>query len=321
MNSANAVLVVMDPVPGLKPKKDTSLGLVREAQTRGYPCFVCDVQDLSLCDGTASAQAQSLQVDLTATPFYSLGPTEQRPLSSFRWILMRKDPPVDADYIFATQLFDYAGPNTKVLNRPSTLRNINEKLAIGRFPELCAPTITSASAMTLRAFAREQGQAVMKPLDGMGGKSIFRVQGDDPNLSVVIETLTNSGRRLAMAQAYLPAISEGDKRVLMINGEPWPRLLARIPASGEARGNLAAGGRGEVRDLGPAEAHIAQTVGPWLREQGVLFAGLDVIGNRLTEINITSPTCVREIEDADGSNICAALWDAFEAADLPADKS
>ncbi len=311
------VLLVMDPVPGLKPGKDTSLGLVREAQRRGHRCFACDVHDLSLRDGTAHAQAQSLTIDLDRDPFYTLGPASEVPLSRFRWILMRKDPPVDANYVFATQIFDRAGPDTQVVNRPGALRDLNEKLAIAQFPELCAPTITSANASTLRAFAREQGQAVMKPLDGMGGKSIFRVSADDPNLSVVIETLTDGGTRLAMAQAYLPAISEGDKRVLMINGKPWPRLLARIPAAGEARGNLAAGGRGEVRDLGPAEQHIAATVGPWLREQGVLFAGLDVIGDRLTEINVTSPTCVREIEDHDGSNICASLWDAFEAGPAP----
>lgn len=314
MTTSNAVLIVMDPVPGLKPKKDTSLGLVREAQKRGYASFVCDVQDLSLRAGVAYARVQSLTIDLSADPFYTLGPAAEQPLSGFRWILMRKDPPVDANYVFATQIFDLAGPNTLVLNRPGALRDLNEKLAIAQFPELCAPTITAADAATLRAFAKEQGQVVMKPLDGMGGKSIFRVSGDDPNLSVIIETLTDSGQRLAMAQAYLPAIAEGDKRVLMINGEPWPRLLARIPAAGEARGNLAAGGRGEVRDLGPAEKHIADTVGPWLKENGVQFAGLDVIGDRLTEINVTSPTCVREIEDADGTNVCAALWDAFEAA-------
>lgn len=304
----------MDPLSGLKPAKDTSLGLAREAQARGYACYAADVHDLSLLGGTALASAQKFTVDLDAQPFYVAEAATEIALSSFDWILMRKDPPVDDDYIFATQLFDRAGPDTKVLNAPAALRNNNEKLSIAQFSSLCAPTLTSASARAFRAFAEEHGDVVMKPLDGMGGKSIFRLVAQDPNLSVVIETLTDSGKRLAMAQKYLPAIKDGDKRVLMINGEPWPRLLARIPAQGEARGNLAAGGTGEVRDLGDAERRIAAEVGPWLREQGVLFAGLDVIGDRLTEINITSPTCVREIENHDGSNICAALWDAFEAA-------
>lgn len=321
MTAAPAVLFVMDPVPGLKPKKDTSLALIREAEKRGYACHACQIQDLGLRDGLAWARTQSLSVDLETDPFYTLGAPQEQPLATFRWILMRKDPPVDANYVFATQIFDCAGPDTLPLNRPSALRDLNEKLAIAQFPELCAPTMTSANSDTLRAFAREQGQVVMKPLDGMGGKSIFRVRGDDPNLSVVIETLTDSGQRLAMAQAFLPEISDGDKRILMINGQPWPRMLARIPAQGEARGNLAAGGRGEVRDLGAAEKRIAAAVGPWLREQGVLFAGLDVIGDCLTEINVTSPTCVREIEDADGSNICAALWDAFESAGTPTPSS
>lgn len=306
------VLVVIDPVPGLKPHKDTSLGLVREAQRRGHQCHACTANDLGLRDGEARVRSRALSVDLDATPFYTLGPRESRPLNDFAIVLMRTDPPVDATYVFATQVMDLAGPGTRALNRPGALRDFNEKLTIARFPELCAQTITSVHADELRAFAREQGAIVMKPLDGMGGKSIFRTSGDDPNLSVIIETLTDSGQRPAMAQAYLPAIRDGDKRVLMIDGKPWPRLLARVPLAGESRGNLAAGGRGDVRDLGPAEQRIAETVGPWLREQGVRFAGLDVIGGHLTEINVTSPTCVREIEDHDGSNICAALWDAFE---------
>lgn len=309
-----SVLFVMDPLPKLKPAKDTSLGLAREAQARGYDCYTADVQDLSLRGGFASAQAQKFSVDLDSVPFYTAEPAQSLPLSAFQWVLMRKDPPVDDNYIFATQLFDLAGPKTKLLNAPAALRNNNEKLSIARFSSLCAPTLTSAQTAAFRAFSEEHGDIVMKPLDGMGGKSIFRLAPQDPNLSVVIETLTESGTRLAMAQKYLPAIKDGDKRVLMINGKPWPRLLARIPAQGEARGNLAAGGRGEVRDLGDAERAIAEQVGPWLQEQGVVFAGLDVIGDRLTEINVTSPTCVREIENHDGSNICAALWDAFESA-------
>ena len=313
-NSAPAVLVVMDPLSSLKPKKDTSLGLIREAQRRGHVCYAAEVHELSLRDAQAWVQARPLQVDLEAEPWYSAGPARAMPLSNFRWILMRKDPPVDAHYIFASMLMEKAqSPSTRVLNAPTALRNINEKLAIAGFADLCAPTLTAADQQALRAFAQEQGEVILKPLDGMGGRSIFRLRADDPNLSVVLETLTNGGRQLAMAQAYLPAIAQGDKRVLMINGEPWPRLLARIPAAGEARGNLAAGGRGEVRDLGPAEQRIAAAVGPWLRQKGVVFAGLDVIGDRLTEINVTSPTCVREIEAHDGSNICAALWDAFEA--------
>lgn len=313
MNSAHDVLLVMDPVPGLNPRKDTSLALVREAQRRGLSCFAAEVSDLEIHSGEARARVRSLQVNLEATPFYELGEAYTRPLGEFGSILMRKDPPVDPAFVWATQVMELAlGEGTRVINHPQALRNINEKLAISRFSHLCAPTLTAAHASTFKAFIEQHQEVVLKPLDGMGGKSIFRLHSADPNINVVLETLTQNGTQLAMAQGFLPAIAQGDKRILMIGGEAWPRLLARIPAAGESRGNLAAGGRGEVRDLGPAEAAIAAEVGPWLREQGVWFAGLDVIGDKLTEINVTSPTCVREIENADGSNIASALWDAFE---------
>lgn len=313
MSSATHVLLVMDPVQGLNPRKDTSLALVREAQQRGMTCYAAQISDLEIHSGEPRARVQTLEVNLEATPFYQLGETQTRPLGDFATILMRKDPPVDPAYVWATQVMELAmSSSTRVVNHPAALRDINEKLAISRFAHLCAPTLTAAHASTFKAFIEQHQEVVLKPLDGMGGKSIFRLHRGDPNTNVVLETLTQNGTQLAMAQGYLPAIAQGDKRILMIGGEPWPRLLARIPAAGESRGNLAAGGRGEVRDLGAAEAAIAAEVGPWLREQGVWFAGLDVIGDKLTEINVTSPTCVREIENADGSNIAAALWDAFE---------
>lgn len=313
MSTRPEVLLVMDPVPSLNPRKDTSLALVREAQLRGMPCFVAEIPDLEIHSGEARARVRSLDVDLAASPFFSLGEVHTRPLAEFGTILMRKDPPVDSAFVWATQVMELAmRDGTRVINHPEALRNINEKLAISRFSQLCAPTLTAAHAQTFKAFIEEHQEVVLKPLDGMGGKSIFRLHRNDPNVNVVLETLTQNGTQLAMAQAYLPEIRQGDKRILMIGGQAWPRLLARIPAAGESRGNLAAGGRGEVRDLGAAEAAIAEEVGPWLREQGVWFAGLDVIGDKLTEINVTSPTCVREIENADGSNIAGALWDAFE---------
>lgn len=310
---SSQVLIVMDPVASLKPAKDTSLGLAREASARGHAVFACEITDLSLREGATFVSAQKLSVQLDETPFYTLLEKESLPLSAFRWVLMRKDPPVDANFAFATHLLEHGGPECTVLNRPQALRLHNEKLAIAHFPQLCAPTLTSSNSTDLKSFVHAHGEAVLKPLDGMGGKSIFRASATDPNLSVIIETLTNGGAQLAMAQKFLPEIADGDKRILMINGEAWPRVLARIPAAGESRGNLAAGGRGEVRDISEAERAIAATVGPWLREQGVRFAGLDVIGDKLTEINVTSPTCVREIENADGSNICGAIWDAFES--------
>ena len=312
---ADAVLVLLDPLPSLKPAKDTSLGLIVEAQRRGLPCYAAQLSDLSVVDGDPRVAAQALRVDLDATPCYRVEPAQSWPLEGFRWILMRKDPPVDPRYIWATQILELAGRRGAcVLNAPDALRDWNEKLAISLFADLCAPTITSSDGSALRAFVQQQGEAVLKPLDGMGGRSIFRLRADDPNLSVVLETLTDGGAQPAMAQRYLPQIADGDKRILMIHGEPWPRLLARIPAAGESRGNLAAGGRGVVRDLDEADRRIAARVGPWLRERGVVFAGLDVIGEHLTEINVTSPTCVREIEAADGSNVSGALWEAFIAA-------
>lgn len=305
--------VVMDPIAQIKPVKDTSLALLLEAQARGYALAYLEQPDLYLVDGRAGGRARALSVRDDPTDWFTLGEAEELWLDELDVILMRKDPPVDAAFVHATHILEVAERHgALVVNRPRALRDFNEKLALARYSRFAAPTRVDASLARLRAFVEEHQDTVIKPLDGMGGASIFRLRAGDPNLGVVLETLTDHGRRQAMIQRYLPAISEGDKRVLLIDGEPWPYALARIPAQGETRGNLAAGGRGEGRPLSDRDREIATALGPELREAGLLFVGLDVIGDSLTEVNVTSPTCVRELDRQYGSNIAASLFDAIE---------
>jgi glutathione synthase len=309
----NNLVVVMDDIAEISVVKDTTLAMLLEGQRRGYRLWYLGETDLYLDGATTCARMRAIRVQDDVDDWYALGEAVDRPLGADDLVLMRADPPVDTDYLFATYLLERAEQaGALVVNRPRALRDFNEKLAIARFPELIPATRVSAHASALRAFVDDHGRAVLKPLDGMGGRGIFLVEADSDNLNVIIETLTDSGRRMAMAQQYLPDIADGDKRVLIVHGEPVDRLLARIPGAGDFRGNLARGGRGEGRALGEAERAIAEQVGPVLLDHGIEFAGLDIIGDRLTEINVTSPTCVRELDAQFGINIIGDLFDAVD---------
>lgn len=307
------LVVVMDDIAAVKIVKDTSFAMLLEGQRRGYQPWYLGDTDVYLKGAQAYARMRAISVRDDPDCWYQLGETVDRPLGDDDLVLMRADPPVDNNYLMATYVLEQAeAAGARVINRPRSLRDFNEKLAIARFPELIPDTLVSADAVALREFVQRSGKAVLKPLDGMGGKSIFLLERDDRNLNVVVETLTDSGQRLAMAQEYLPAIAEGDKRVLLVHGRPVEKLLARIPGKDDFRGNLARGGRGEGRPLGEADRAIAEAVGPVLLEHGIEFAGLDIIGDRLTEINVTSPTCVRELDTQFGINIISDLFDAID---------
>ena len=305
--------IVMDPIAGISYKKDSSLAMLLAAQERGWALFYMEQRDLYQGAGQARARMRPLKVFADPARWYELGEEQDSALSELDTLLMRKDPPFDMEFVYSTYLLEQAeAEGVLVVNRPQSLRDCNEKLFATRFPQCMAPTLVSRRADILREFAATHGDVILKPLDGMGGASVFRHRQGDPNLSVILETLTQHGQQQIMAQAFLPAIKDGDKRILMIDGEPVPYCLARIPASGETRGNLAAGGRGEARELSERDRWIAAQVGPTLREKGLLFVGLDVIGDYLTEINVTSPTCIREIDNAYGIRIGAQLMDAID---------
>ena len=305
--------IVMDPIAGISYKKDSSLAMLLAAQDRGWTLFYMEQQDLYLNEGKARARMKPLKVFANPQKWFELDAETDTALSDLDVILMRKDPPFDMEFVYSTYLLEQAERDgVLIVNKPQSLRDCNEKLFATQFTQCTPPTVVSRRADVLREFAALHGDVILKPLDGMGGTSIFRHRVDDPNLSVILETLTNNGTQQIMAQGYLPAIKDGDKRILMIDGEPVDYCLARIPAQGETRGNLAAGGRGEARPLSEKDRWIAAQVGPTLREKGLLFVGLDVIGEHLTEINVTSPTCIREIDNAFGTNIGALLMDAIE---------
>lgn len=306
--------IVMDPIASIAFKKDSSLAMLLAAQARGWSLFYMEQQDLYQREGVARARTCPLQVFDNSSHWFELDAEQDIALSELDVILMRKDPPFDNEFVYSTYLLEQAEQaGVLVVNRPQSLRDCNEKLFATQFPQCTPTTLVSRRADILREFAREQRDIILKPLDGMGGSSIFRHSEGDPNLSVILETLTAHGRQQIMAQAYLPAIKDGDKRILMIDGEPVPYCLARIPAAGETRGNLAAGGRGEARPLTERDRWIAAQVGPTLREKGLLFVGLDVIGEHLTEINVTSPTCIREIDNAFGTRIAEQLMAVIAA--------
>lgn len=307
------LVVVMDDIAAITVVKDTSLAMLLEGQRRGYRVWYLNETDLYLAGAETRARMRPASVADDPADWYRLGESVDRALGADDLVLMRSDPPVDDNYLFATYLLEQAErAGARVVNRPRALRDFNEKLAIARFPDLIPDTLVSSHAAELRAFVERNGRAVVKPLDGMGGRSIFVIAAGDPNFNVVVETLTDSGRRMAMAQEYLPAIADGDKRVLIVHGRPVDYRLARIPGQGDFRGNLARGGRGEGRALGAAERAIAEAVAPVLLEHGIEFAGLDVIGDRLTEVNVTSPTCVRELDARFGINIIGDLFDAVD---------
>ncbi len=302
--------VLMDPIGSINFKKDTTLALLWAAQDRGYELFYFESSDLYLSNAQPMASCRKLIVHRDSQNWADIsGPSEQ-PISKMDIILMRKDPPFDMEYIYATYLLERAErQGTLVVNRCRSLRDCNEKLFATDFPECCPPLLVSKNMEQLRSFHREQNDVILKPLDGMGGSAIFRAQPNDPNLAVILETLTGQGTKTIMAQKYIPEIIEGDKRILMIDGKPIPWSLARVPLAGESRGNLAAGGYGRVQNLSRRDHWIAECVGPALVEKGLFFAGLDVIGDYLTEINITSPTCVREIEAKTEVDIAGKLLD------------
>jgi glutathione synthase len=309
----NNLVVVMDDISAISIVKDTSFAMLLEGQRRGYRLWYLGDTDLFLDGALVLARMWPIVVRDDPSGWFELGEPQTRPLGDDDLVLMRSDPPVDGNYLMATYLLERAeAAGAKVVNRPRALRDFNEKLAIAHFPDLIPDTLVSADAASLREFVSRVGRAVLKPLDGMGGKSVFLSEDGDRNLNVIIETLTDSGQRLAMAQEYLPAIDQGDKRILLVHGRPVEYLLARIPGQEDFRGNLARGGRGEGQPLGEADRHIAETVGPVLLEHGIEFAGLDVIGDRLTEINVTSPTCVRELDAQFGINIIGELFDAID---------
>lgn len=304
--------IVMDPIAQISFKKDSSLAMLLAAQERGWSLCYMEQRDLYQTKSKARARMCPLQVFNDANHWFELGDEVDAPLEDLDVILMRKDPPFNSEYVYSTYLLELAEQaGVLIVNKPQSLRDCNEKFFATQFPEFTPPTLVSRRADILKAFAAEHGDVILKPLDEMGGASIFRHREGDPNLSVILETLTLHGQRQIMAQRYLPAIKEGDKRILMIDGEPVPYCLARIPAQGETRGNLAAGGRGEARPLTERDLEIARGVGPALRERGLIFVGLDVIGEHLTEVNVTSPTCIREIDAAFDTRIGHRLMDAI----------
>ena len=305
--------IVMDPIADINIKKDSSFAMLLEAQRRGYELHYMEMADLYLINGEARARTRLLSVEQNYDKWYDFSGEQDIDLASLDVVLMRKDPPFDTEFIYATYILERAEEKgTLIVNKPQSLRDCNEKLFTAWFPELTPDTLVTRNAAQLKAFHKEHTDVILKPLDGMGGASIFRLKPEDANVSVVIETLTEHGSRFCMAQNYLPAIKDGDKRVLVVDGEPVPYCLARIPAQGETRGNLAAGGRGEARPLSESDWAIARTVAPILKQKGLIFVGLDIIGDRLTEINVTSPTCAREIEAAFPISVTGMLMDAIE---------
>lgn len=306
--------IVMDPISEINIKKDSSFAMLMAAQERGYQLFYMEMADLAMVNGVAMANMRPLTVINDASKWYELGESQDTPMSELDVILMRKDPPFDTEFIYATYMLERAEEQgVLIVNKPQSLRDANEKLFTAWFSEFTPETIVTRDAKRIRAFHQAKGDIILKPLDGMGGTSIFRVKQDDPNLGVIIETLTSYGQQYAMAQAFIPEITKGDKRILVVDGEPVPYALARIPMKGETRGNLAAGGSGVAQPLSDSDWAIARAIGPELKKRGLIFVGLDVIGDKLTEINVTSPTCIREIQAAFDVDITGMLMDAIEA--------
>jgi len=309
------VAVVMDPIEDIKPAKDTTLAMMLAAQRRGWELAYLELGHMWLRDGVAMGRAHAIEVRDDAKDWFSRGEPQTTCLGDFDVILMRKDPPFDTEYIYSTYILERAElQGALVVNRPQGLRDMNEKVFTAWFPECCAPTLISRDMADMHAFLREHQRAVCKPLYGMGGRSIFVLDSGDKNASVVFETLTEYGTRYAIVQKYIPDIvTTGDARVILVDGEPVPYALARIPSASDNRGNLAAGAKGVGRPLEERDRWLAGTIGPVLRERGMLFVGLDVIGGFVTEINVTSPTGVRELDRQFGLDIAGQLMDAIAA--------
>ena len=308
-------LFIVDPLEDLKAYKDTTVTMMREAQRRGHAVHACEQASLALGGGSVVARTARLALAADDKDWYRAEAAEDRRLASFDAVVMRKDPPFDMEFVASTWMLEAAErEGAKVVNRPAALRDHNEKLAIAEFPQFIAPTLVARDPARLHAFIDEHGDAILKRLDGMGGAGIFRVRADDPNRNVIVETMAEFGSRSVMAQRYIPEIREGDKRVLLIGGKVVPYALARIPKAGETRGNLAAGGRGVAQPLTARDNEIAAALAPQLAARGLLLVGLDVIGDWLTEVNVTSPTCFREIMDQTGWDVAGLFIDALEQA-------
>jgi len=307
------IAILMDPIAEINIKKDSSFAMLMESQARQHDLFYLEPSDLFLLDNQPQAHTKKLSVAMDQSQWFEFGDSFTCNTSYFDVILMRKDPPFDMEFVYATYLLQLAKEQgVLVVNDPQSIRDANEKLFTAWFPQCCTEMMVSKNEPDFRSFLAEHQDIIVKPLDGMGGSSIFRIKRDDPNVGVIIETLTQLGKQSAMAQKFIPEIKQGDKRILMVDGEPIEYCLARIPAKGETRGNLAAGGRGEARPLTERDRWIAAQVGPTLKDKGLMFVGLDVIGDYLTEINVTSPTCIREIDAVYDTNIAGVLLDAIE---------
>jgi glutathione synthase len=306
---------IVDPLDEFKIYKDSTFAMMHEAAHRGHELYAMHQHDLAWHKNTVTGFAARLHLTgkEDETTWYLLEPQEEKPLAHFDVVLMRKDPPFDMEYVYTTYLLEVAeSAGARIANRPRAIRDHNEKMAIARFSRFIAPTLVTRREDLIRAFLAEHGDVILKPLHGMGGSSVFRVRESDPNLNVIIETLTANGLQTIMIQRYIPEIREGDKRVLLIGGRPVPYALARIPKAGETRGNLAAGGTGVARPLSVRDREIAEELAPVLHAEGLLLVGLDVIGDYLTEVNVTSPTCFQEITQQTGFNVAGMMLDAVE---------
>jgi glutathione synthase len=310
------ILFVADPLESFKIYKDTTFSMMREAQKRGHQIATCEMTDVRWQQGEA-VTAQVREITLTGQPddWFNTTAQQRAALKDFDAVVMRKDPPFDSEYFYATHLLGQAErEGARVFNSPAALRNHPEKLAILEFPQFIAPTLVTRSEADIREFHAQHGDIILKPLDGMGGMGIFKVGADGLNLGAIVETLNRGGQQTVMVQKFLPGIAKGDKRVLLIGGKPVPFCLARIPQGGEVRGNLAAGGKGVAQPLSARDREIAEVLGPILLARGLMLVGLDIIGDSLTEINVTSPTCFQEITDQMGCDVAALFVDAVEAA-------
>lgn len=305
--------VLMDPIEGINFKKDSTLEMMWQAQQRGWKLVYFEQQDMFADNGIAKVNAKFTTVAMNSQQWFTHDESAVLELGNLDAILMRKDPPFDMEFIYTTYLLELAEQQgALIVNKPSALRDCNEKMYTQWFPELCPVSLVTRNNQQIRDFIKQHKDVIIKPLDGMGGASIFRVQDQDPNIGVILETMTQYGQQFTLCQRYIPEITEGDKRILMINGDPVDFSLARVPMQGETRGNLAAGGTGISKPLSERDRHICAIVGPELKKRGILFAGLDVIGDYLTEINVTSPTCIRELNEQNDLNIAGQLMDAIK---------
>ena len=309
------IAFLADPLAGFKTYKDSTYAMMVEADRRGHAVYAFEQQDMALDGGSVFANAARLTLTGDSHDWYRAAPAHETDLSTFDAIIQRKDPPFDMEYIYGTYLLELAErQGARVFNKPSAIRDHNEKLAIAQFSQYTAPTLVTSNEARIRAFQAHHGDIILKPLDGMGGAGVFRINAEGLNLGAVIETLSDNGRRTIMAQRYIPEIVKGDKRILVINGKAVPFSLARIPQAGEVRGNLAAGGTGVAQPLTARDREIADALGPELASRGLLLVGLDVIGDFLTEVNVTSPTCFQEIAQQTGFDVAAMFIDAVEQA-------